>query len=252
METYLRIVTHPLLWIAVGFTVLVFVLQNLVSAPDDAKKGATGPNGIDWLKKHYVTVVLLGTVCLALLALTLYLVEIGMSVAELVDRLRRAAFDAETKPDDLRNYAYAVAALIGVLAASATIFFSVIKVWINERSARGAEEGLITDRINKAVEGLGAEKTVSRIGRPITIGKHGHASVRNVIEWSDVSIEMLDHEYVTKSGEWQVFTQTKPNLEVRIGSIYALERIAQDSNRDSPRVIDILTHYIRNNSGNDR
>ena len=39
-----------------------------------------------------------------------------------------------------------------------------------------------------------------------------------------------------------------PNLEVRIGAIYALERIAQDSLRDHIQIMEILCAYIRENS----
>ncbi|WP_162173022.1 pentapeptide repeat-containing protein [Thiomicrospira pelophila] len=76
------------------------------------------------------------------------------------------------------------------------------------------EQGHITDRINKAVEGLGAEKTVKQVS------KDGKTSSE--------------------------FTQ--PNLEVRIGSIYALERIAQDSLRDHIQIMEILCAYIRENA----
>jgi hypothetical protein len=37
-------------------------------------------------------------------------------------------------------------------------------------------------------------------------------------------------------------------LEVRIGGIYALERIACDSARDHPTVMDVLTAFIREHS----
>lgn len=71
-----------------------------------------------------------------------------------------------------------------------------------------AEHGLITDRITKAVEQLGAEKTV-----------------------------------------WEDGTQTsKPNLEVRLGGIYALERVLRDGNNDCITVLEILCAYVRNNS----
>jgi hypothetical protein len=40
----------------------------------------------------------------------------------------------------------------------------------------------------------------------------------------------------------------KPNLEVRLGGIYALERIARDSPRDHWTIMEILTAYVRQNS----
>jgi hypothetical protein len=41
---------------------------------------------------------------------------------------------------------------------------------------------------------------------------------------------------------------TEPNLEVRIGSIYALERIARDSDRDHIQIMEIVCAYVRKNS----
>ena len=37
-------------------------------------------------------------------------------------------------------------------------------------------------------------------------------------------------------------------LDVRIGGIYALERIARDSARDHPTVMEVLTAFIREHS----
>jgi len=100
-----------------------------------------------------------------------------------------------------RNYALILAALL-------SIPFVIWRVLIAQKQADIAEQGLITDRINKAVEQLGAEKTI----------KDG------------------DHE------------KTVPNLEVRLGAIYALERIAQDSLRDHIPVMEILCAYVRINA----
>ncbi|MEM6904823.1 MAG: pentapeptide repeat-containing protein [Pseudomonadota bacterium] len=121
---------------------------------------------------------------------------------------RLAAIMAQGDAAEIRNIAYAVGALLGALAILATIPFQLIKTWMNERAALTAEAGQITDRINKAVEQLGAEKTVK-----------------------------------DADGE-----RTVANLEVRLGGIYALERIAQDSLRDHIQVMEILTAYIRHNA----
>ena len=80
----------------------------------------------------------------------------------------------------------------------------------------------MTDRISKAVEQLGAEKTVKVHGKDA--------------EGKDITVE-----------------ETKPNIEVRIGAILSLERIAQDSTkhdkgRDHVRVMEILCAYVRENA----
>jgi uncharacterized protein YjbI with pentapeptide repeats len=98
--------------------------------------------------------------------------------------------------------------LTGIIVAMIGAPFVVWRAFVAQKQVDVAEQGQITDRLNKAVEGLGAEKTVK-----------------------------------DEDGE-----STKPNLEVRIGAIYALERIAQDSLRDHIQIMEILCAYIRENA----
>jgi hypothetical protein len=49
-------------------------------------------------------------------------------------------------------------------------------------------------------------------------------------------------------GRWTVEEETVPNLEVRLGTIYALERIAEDSERDHIPIMETLCAYIRQNA----
>lgn len=44
-------------------------------------------------------------------------------------------------------------------------------------------------------------------------------------------------------------THTEPNTEARLGAIYALERIAQDSERDHWPIMETLCAYVRKNAG---
>ena len=46
----------------------------------------------------------------------------------------------------------------------------------------------------------------------------------------------------------EVKGETKPNVEVRLGAIYALERIALDSPRDHWTIMEVLTAYVRENA----
>jgi hypothetical protein len=99
--------------------------------------------------------------------------------------------------------------LAGLLGAPFVIWGTVLK----HRTVGFQKEGHLTDRISKAVEQLGAEKTVKRDGSEETV----------------------------------------PNIEVRIGGILSLERIAQDSTaydhgRDHVRCMEILCAYIRENA----
>lgn len=101
----------------------------------------------------------------------------------------------------IRNSGLVLAAVIGAP-------FLVWRSFVAQKQVDVAEQGHITDRINKAVEGLGAEKTVQDADG----------------------------------------TRTEPNLEVRIGAIYALERIARKSDEDHVQIMEILCAYVRHNS----
>lgn len=121
-------------------------------------------------------------------------------------------------PLDLRGLSFFVAASIGLP-------FIVWRSYTAHREAQTAEEGLITDRINKAVEQLGREKTTRRIYK------------------NDDGNPHLDAQNVPITQEI-----TEPNLEVRLGALYALERIAQDSIRDHIQIMEIICAYIRENT----
>ncbi len=101
------------------------------------------------------------------------------------------AFSDEAKFYDIALSFFATISGLGVLFG---FYTSIIRT-------ETAEQGLITDRINKAVEGLGKSN-------------------------------LKDY----------------PVVEVRLGALYALERIAQDSIRDHVQIIEILCAYIRHNS----
>src|SRR5258708_3140995 len=56
------------------------------------------------------------------------------------------------------------------------------------------------------------------------------------------AIDQLGSTRVDKDGK------SSPNLEVRLGGIYALERLANDSPKDHAAVIEVLTTYVRENA----
>lgn len=124
--------------------------------------------------------------------------------------------------EDLRWYALGFVGLVTALAALFSAPLALIRVATTERQTRTAEQGHMTDRISKAVEQLGAEKTVKKI----VTGEDGKPTTQETSE---------------------------PNLEVRIGGLLSLERIAQDSTaydngRDHVRVMEIICAYVRNNA----
>ena len=165
--------------------------------------------------RHYLTVLILVGGILFLWVLAFYAWKLLPISAGLLDRMREP--DATANAEATRNIAFAIAAFAGMLAVLATVPFRLVRAWIAERTARVAESNLITDLLNKAVEGLGAEKTVKR-----TVTR--------------------------EDGTTFVDERTAPNLEVRIGAILTLERIARDNAAEHVRVMDILCAYIRENA----
>lgn len=110
---------------------------------------------------------------------------------------------------------------LGLGGLTAALLGAPFLIWgtvLKHQTVRWQKEGHMTDRISKAVEQLGAEKTIK-----------------------------------TQDADGKTVERTVPNLEVRIGAILSLERIAQDSTthdkgRDHVRVMEILCAYVRNNA----
>jgi len=201
-------------------------------------------------------------------------------------------------PSPLAGGSLGLGALIAAFLGAPFVIYGT---WLKHKTNRLHQEGHMTDRINKAVEQLGADKIVERIGRPVKVwtGKRtqfswfkprgGEPALKarqlinsskdsisyheetddvaegidyevhewpqevTLIEWQGEGIKKNPSDYVAEYGAWEVFKETVPNTEVRIGAILSLERIAQDSTlhdkgRDHVRVMEILCAYIRENS----
>jgi hypothetical protein len=82
---------------------------------------------------------------------------------------------------------------------------------------------------------------------------HTWPQEKTIIQWQGEEIAIDAKEEIGSVGAWQAFTETVPNIEVRIGAILSLERIAQDSTRydkgrDHVRVMEILCAYAKENT----
>lgn len=155
-------------------------------------------------------------------------------------------------------------ATLGAGALIAAMLSAPFVIWgtvLKHQTVMFQKEGHMTDRINKAVEQLGTEKKVDRIGRPVALSKGNQDELtlgekldaRTLIEWQGTTLLPEDGWHIVKTGDWEVFSESIPNIEVRIGAILSLERIAQDSTRhdkgrDHVRVMEILCAYIRENA----
>lgn len=125
-------------------------------------------------------------------------------------------------------------AFVGAILGSPFLIWGTI---LKHRTVSFQKEGHITDRISKATEQLGAEKTVKR--------QLMNSFGKKVFNKSDDG--NVDHSRPV------MVEESSPNIEVRVGGILSLERIAQDSTsydggRDHVRVMEILCAYIRENS----
>ena len=156
-------------------------------------------------------------------------------------------FGERPSPDDavaFRLHYLGIGSMVLAVLALVGAPLGLIRVWTSERQTRTAEQGHVTDLINKAVEGLGAEKTVSRIGRPVRYPAPDD-SIHTEIQWEGDNPPDYPRE---EFGDWQTFNKTEPSLEIRIGAIYTLERIARENPEEHVRVMEILCAYIRENA----
>lgn len=140
-----------------------------------------------------------------------------------------------------------IAALLG---APFVIWGTVLK----HQTVRYQKEGHMTDRISKAVEQLGAEKTVNTEVRYLQYKRKSKGDeVFETRVRKNVKRNLPHDVCKIVAKPWETIQETVPNLEVRIGAILSLERIAQDSTthdkgRDHVMVMQILCEYVRENS----
>ena len=115
--------------------------------------------------------------------------------------------------DTIRQLAIALSAVAAASAGLIALPITLNRLQLTNRQTLAEEEGLITDRINAAVLGLGAEKTVKF-----------EDSDRKIVE------------------------RTVANIEVRIGCLLALGRLARNNLDVHVQIMQILVSYINANA----
>lgn len=139
----------------------------------------------------------------------------------------------------------AVRNIVLLLAAIVGFPFIAWRSIVAQKQVNVSEQGQITDRINMAISGLGSEKTVKEVEE---IQRYKQDDDGNWL-YDDVGEPV---PAIRPDGtlliDRKVYERTVPNLEVRIGAIYALERIAKDSLRDHLQIMEMLCAYIRENA----
>jgi uncharacterized protein YjbI with pentapeptide repeats len=114
--------------------------------------------------------------------------------------------------DEVRTGLLILAALLGAP-------FVIWRTVIAARQAEIAQQSHFTDLYSKGVEMLGADKTAKR-----RVKKDG-------------------------AEEWETVETSEPNIEVRLGGVYALERVAGQSDNDYRAIVEVLAAYVRQNAG---
>jgi uncharacterized protein YjbI with pentapeptide repeats len=193
-------------WIVAGLTGVVLLTALVFWALKSMERDHRPPLWEDLPQRGQGITVFLGLLWIGLFGLTIVAAYLG--VWEAIHPK-----DASSQPN------LGLGALLAALLGSPFVIWGT---WLKYQTVRFQKEGHMTDRINTAVEQLGAEKTVKVPGKDA--------------DGKDITIE-----------------ETRPNIEVRIGAILSLERIAQDSTihdkgRDHVRVMEILCAYVRENA----
>ena len=115
--------------------------------------------------------------------------------------------------DVIRQLAIALPAVAAASAGLIALPITLNRLHYTRRQTLAEEEGLITDRINAAVLGLGTDKTVK-----------------------------------FEDSNYNVLERTEPNIEVRIGTLLALGRLARNNFDVNVQIMQILISYITANA----
>jgi uncharacterized protein YjbI with pentapeptide repeats len=213
--------------IILGAVLIVLILPKAVARGQNPLDKMRAALGLTELPK---VIVLLSTALWLIVLLTLLgglLWTIVQVAVQALPQPRNVAVQALPQPRSellSRLPLLTLAGLTATLGAVIALPFTLIKRLHSARQTDATEEGLITDRINTAVLGLGLEKTVKR---PVCDAKG---------------------DPIIKDGTAVIEEITAPNIEVRVGAILALERLAKNNLGFHVQIMQILCTYIRANA----
>ena len=250
MQQVEAFLNHPVVLTFLGFAALCGLVMLALGPQRDATEDARRDIRVrrirfqQWAKRHYIWLFILAGGTVIALAWSTYVAELPGLIFGLIDRLQDTlgtTEDPERESAIVRNLAYGFGALAAALTIMATVPFQLIRIWLNERSASVSEDAQVTNEITRAVAGLGAEKSVKRH----VTREDGQKLFRN----GQSNLMFSDRPHGPEDYPEPVYEEpTVPNIEVRIGAIYALERIAKANPDDHVQIMEILTAYIRENS----
>jgi uncharacterized protein YjbI with pentapeptide repeats len=139
-------------------------------------------------------------------------------------------FAGTIKPEELFKLEIELRAnriqLLATIAQIAGGTVLLIGIYFTAQSLTVSREGEITERFTRAIDQIGAAKALP----PIT---DSNMVVGNA--------DPVKSKLIRSEAE-------EPNIDVRLGGIYALARIAKESPDDRQAITEILTAYVRNNA----
>jgi len=128
-----------------------------------------------------------------------------------------------------------------VFALSLLLWFGPEKILTYDRNTFKATEPVSADQINEY------RKTLAQIIGGIVLLIGVYFTVRQ-IRATERTVLISQEGQITERFTRAVDQLGSDKLEVRLGGIYALERIAKDSKKDHPQIMEILTAYVRERS----
>lgn len=245
LDSYIAIVTHPMLILFLTMCAVAYLFLALISLPKDGER--------HWADLKRPFFAKLGLSDLPTPILLLGIVIWGMLFAVFGFGLFWVVWKlimheppnlAGAVDDKLRWSLLTLTAMTASLSAVVALPFTLLRLQFTGRQTEATEQGLITDRINKAVEGLGAEKSVKTLFETPRYRVDENKNWRRDDNGDPTPALRPDGQPIV---DRQTLETTEPNLEVRIGAILSLERISQDSARDHIQIMEILCAYIREN-----
>jgi hypothetical protein len=140
---------------------------------------------------------------------------------------------------------------LAMTALVITLFWPVAD-WIAEHDARGVPSAEYADKLRQARDaargriiqagtGLLAIGALIYTGRSFTLTRR---EAQRQAEVSQKTLRLAEHGQVTGRYTSAIEQLGSDKLDVRIGGIYALERIAGDSERDHATVMEVLSTFV--------
>ncbi len=223
-------VYHPLTWLS-GFGLLILLLAKLAAAWPNIQSFIQSTLTTFWPSNDAPAALLRKFALFASpIGILLFLVSIWRLYLLLF--FTPDSVVGANSGDDLRAHYLAFVGVGTFLIGLVGIPFAISRIIAIERQTRTQEDSHVTDQINKAVEGLGADKAIKQ--------QRLNDAGKRVYEQSESGEPIYSKPVYEEI--------TAPNIEVRIGAIYALERIAKLNLDEHIQIMEILCAYVRENA----